>query len=65
MRRQMKRRMPFKITVERDPEDKECLVISSVEDKNGSEVSDGNIELHIQSLGAEDQYWLDSGEFDF
>ena len=62
---EMKRRMPFKITVERDPEDKECLVISSVEDKNGSEVSDGNIELHIQSLGAEDQYWLDSGEFDF
>ena len=62
---ELKKRMPFKITIERDEEDKESLVIVSVEDRNGSEISDSNIEIHIQSLGADYQYWLDSGEFDF
>jgi len=26
---------------------------------------DGNLEIHIQSLGVDEQYWLDSGAFDF
>lgn len=61
----MKKRMPFKITIERDPEDKEALSICSIEDRNGVEISDSSIELHIQSLGVDDQYWLDSGAFEF
>ncbi len=60
-----KKRMPFKITIDRDPEDKENLAISSIEDRNGVELSDSSIEIHIQSLGVDDQYWLDSGAFDF
>lgn len=60
-----KKRMPFKITINRDPEDKENLTISSIEDRNGVELSDSSIEIHIQSLGVDDQYWLDSGAFDF
>ena len=60
-----KKRMPFKITIDRDPEDKENLTISSIEDRNGVELSDSSIEIHIQSLGVDDQYWLDSGAFDF
>lgn len=60
-----KKRMPFKITIDRDPEDKENLTISAIEDRNGVELSDSSIEIHIQSLGVDDQYWLDSGAFDF
>lgn len=60
-----KKRMPFKITIDRDSEDKENLTISSIEDRNGVELSDSSIEIHIQSLGVDDQYWLDSGAFDF
>ena len=60
-----KKRMPFKITIERDSEDKENLSISSIEDRNGMELSESSIEINIQSLGVDDQYWLDSGAFDF
>lgn len=60
-----KKRMPFKITIDRDLDDKENLFISGIEDKNGVELSDSTIEIHIQSLGVDDQYWLDSGAFDF
>ena len=61
----LRKRMPFKICVERDSEDKENLQITSVEDKNGTELPDNTVEIHIQSLGADEQYWLDSGAFDF
>lgn len=61
----LKKRMPFKISIDRDPEDKEQLTISSIEDRNGTELSDSSIEIHIQSLGVDDQYWLDSGAFNF
>ena len=61
----LKRRMPFKMTIERDVDDKENLTISSIVDNAGNDVIDGNLEIHIQSLGVEDQYWLDSGAFDF
>ena len=57
--------MPFKITIERDMEDKEKLSISAITDKNGNDIMDGNLEIHIQSLGFYEQYWLDSGAFDF
>ena len=61
----LKKRMPFKMTIERDVEDKENLSISAITDKDGNDVMDGNLEIHIQSLGVDEQYWLDSGEFDF
>ena len=61
----LKKRMPFKMTIERDVEDKENLSISAITDKEGTDVMDGNLEIHIQSLGVDEQYWLDSGEFDF
>lgn len=61
----LKKRMPFKITIERDAEDKENLTISSIADKDGNDIMDGNLEIHIQSLGGDEQYWLDSGAFDF
>ncbi len=57
--------MPFKITIERDPEDKENLSIASIVDRDGNDVVDSNLEIHIQSLGVDEQYWLDSGAFDF
>ena len=61
----LKKRMPFKITIDRDPDNKEELSISAIVDRNGTELSDSSIEINIQSLGIDDQYWLDSGAFDF
>lgn len=61
----LKKRMPFKVRIERDIEDKENLLITSIVDKDGNDVVDGNLEIHIQSLGVDEQYWLDSGAFDF
>lgn len=61
----LKKRMPFRMTIERDAEDKEQLSIVAITDKAGNDVLDSNLELHIQSLGVDEQYWLDSGAFDF
>ena len=61
----LKKRMPFKVTLDRDPEDKEKLTITSIEDRNGTDLSDNCIEVNIQSLGVDEQYWLDSGAFEF
>lgn len=61
----LRKRMPFKLTIERDIDDKESLSISSILDKDDKEVIDGNIEIHIQSLGVNERYWLDSGAFEF
>ena len=46
-------------------DDKELLTISSIRDKEDKDVIDGNVEIHIQSLGANEKYWLDSGAFNF
>lgn len=61
----LKKRMPFKISLERDVDDWENLSIVAIVDKNGDDITDSNLEIHIQSLGAGEQYWLDSGAFDF
>ena len=61
----LKKRMPFKLTIDRDVDDKELLTISSILDNTEKEVVDGNVEIHIQSLGANEKYWLDSGAFNF
>ena len=58
-------RMPFKVTIERDVEDKEQLYITNIEDRYGASLADTSIEIHIQSLGVDDSYWLDSGVFEF
>lgn len=60
-----KKRLPFKLTIEREPDDLETLKITGITDKNDIDISDGVVELHIQSLGADEKYWLDSGAFAF
>lgn len=57
-------RMPFYLTIERDEDNKEKLTISSIRDKDDNDISDNNIEINIQSLGAESRYWLDTGAFE-
>lgn len=57
-------RMPFHLTIERDDDDKEKLSITSIRDKYDNDIADNNIEINIQSLGADDGYWLDSGAFE-
>ncbi len=61
----LKMRLPFRLQIERDAEDWEILSIANIVDKDGKDVLDGNIEINIQSLGADGLYWLDSGAFDF
>ncbi|MGN0028945.1 MAG: virulence factor SrfB [Marinilabiliaceae bacterium] len=61
----LKRRMPLRVAIGREGEDKETLSILSVSDKNGDDVTDSNLEVNIQSMGAADEYWLDNGAFDF
>lgn len=61
----LKARLPYKVTIERDLENKEKLSIASIEDRNGVDLADSCIEINLQSLGAEEQYWLDSGAFEF
>ena len=57
--------MPFKLTISRDMDNKEKLNIESIIDRDNNEVIDSNLEIHIQSLGVDDKYWLDSGAFNF
>lgn len=58
-------RMPFNLTIERDDEDKEKLSIVSIKDKNDNDITVNSIEINIQSLGTtDDAYWLDSGAFE-
>jgi hypothetical protein len=56
--------MPFYLTIDKDEDDKEKLTISSITDKEGNDLDCSNIEICIQSLGADDRYWLDSGIFE-
>ena len=56
--------MPFQLSIERDEEDKEKLSITSITDKNGNDLADSMIEINIQSLGADERYWLDTGAFE-
>lgn len=61
----LKMRLPFRLQIERDPDDWETLSIANIVDKEGKDVLDSNIEINTQSLGADGLYWLDSGAFDF
>lgn len=60
------KKMPFRVTLSREADNYENLIIDSVIDRTGeNEVSPNNLEVHIQSLGADERYWLDTGEFNF
>ena len=37
---------------------------ADVTDKNGNDLADSMIEINIQSLGADERYWLDTGAFE-
>ena len=62
---ELKKRMPYKVSIERDSSDKESLSIVGITDKDGNELTDSCLEIHIQSLGIDEKYWLDSGAFEF
>ena len=62
---QLRKRTPFKVTLSKDIEDNETLTIDAILDKNDNDISSNNIEVQIQSLGAEEKYWLDDGAFAF
>jgi len=57
-------RAPFKITLSKNLDDNETLTIEAVTDKDDKELSVTNFDIHIQSLGAEEKYWLDDGIFE-
>ena len=61
----LKCRMPFSLEIERNADDPESLDIVAITDRNGNPVSDSNLEIHVQSLGADEDYWLDTGSFEF
>ena len=62
----LRMRLPFDVTLERDDEDRESLSITSIIDKNGQDVQVSDLDIHIQSLGvSSEKYWLDSGAFEF
>ena len=61
----LKKCMPFRVAVERNADDNERLTIQRITDKNNNEIRENDIEIHIQSLGIDEQYWLDTGAFDF
>lgn len=58
-------RMPFKITIERDVDDKEALLITNIVDRFDREIPTDVLDLHIQSLGIDEKHWLDTGAFGF
>lgn len=60
-----KKRMPYRISIEREVDDKEKLFITSVVDRYDKELPKGVIDLHIQSLGTDEKHWLDTGAFGF
>lgn len=60
----MRLRMPYYVTIEQDPDNKEQLSVTGITDRNGTDVGDGYIEINIQSLGVNNQYWLDTGAFE-
>ena len=56
--------LPLTVTLSREKEDRETLVIESVMNAAKDELSSDDFILSIQSLNDPDCYWLDSGVFD-
>lgn len=63
-KRKIRRKMPLKITIERDKnEDIELLRIEEIVDNEGNSLSKTFFVLQIQSMSELDNFWLDSGVF--
>lgn len=60
----LRRGLPFNLTVEQDADNREKLTITAITDKYGRDINNGRVEVNIQSLGVDDLYWLDTGIFE-
>ena len=60
----MVKKCPYTVTIERDYEDdKECLKLETILDKDGNDLNKRFINLQVQSMSETKDYWLDSGIF--
>ena len=60
----LKTSLPYTLRIERDPNDIEELNITQVLNKDGEDIITPNtLSIHIQSMGVDGHYWLDSGIF--
>ncbi len=63
-KRKIRRKMPLKITIERDKnEDIELLRVEEIVDSEGNSLSKNFFALQIQSMSELENFWLDSGIF--
>ena len=63
-KRRIRRKMPLKVTIERDlNEDIELLRIEEIVDSDGNPLSKSSFILQVQSLSELENFWLDSGIF--
>ena len=62
-REQLRSAGPFEISLQQDPQHRECLKISGLKDEKGSKVSANSASLRLRTM-ITDQYWLDTGSFD-
>lgn len=56
---------PFKIKFSSDPYDMENVTVESITDRFDKDMRERNVEIHIQSMGINEKYWLDTGAFIF
>lgn len=61
----LRNKRPYNVTISRERDNPEKLTIESITGQNEEELDPKSLEIHIQSLGAEERYWLDTGEFNF
>jgi hypothetical protein len=61
----LQRLSPFKIKLTRANfiEDREKIEIVSIADRNNNEVMNQKFSLQVQSMSEDEEFWLDSGEF--
>jgi hypothetical protein len=64
LKMQLSRKFPLTIEISRQfDKNKEVIKIESVRDNETNEISKSNFILQVQTLDAENGFWLDSGEF--
>lgn len=61
---ELRKRMPFAMTIARDPDNREALTIEEITDRDGNDIKDSNIEISLRSLNCDHNYWLDTGAFE-
>ncbi|MFZ2956955.1 MAG: virulence factor SrfB [Candidatus Ozemobacteraceae bacterium] len=59
----IKGQAPFSVTLAQDPEHRECLTVTKLEDTNGTKCDVRCAKLRLRTM-VDDQYWLDTGSFD-